>query len=173
MEPKDDQSRVLTDLAACREVLDGRLDLALAFKDYRAAKGVRVGTTAGHAGTAPYKITVPGVPHVCAKVLSASGKTFVAVNALATVFSALAKRSPRRPRRPRLVVWRVLSLTIFDQTVRTLGSPEHPYGQRLDQLFQHRVAGFETRDLLTGAGFSQDAAAAALHPGAQRGLLRG
>ena len=33
MEPKDDQSRVLTDLAACREVLDGRLDLALAFKD--------------------------------------------------------------------------------------------------------------------------------------------
>ena len=127
-------------------------------------------TTAGHAGTAPYKITVPGVPHVCAKVLSAGGKTFVAVNALATVFSALAERSPRRPR---LVVWRVLSLTIFDQTVRTLGSPEHPYGQRLDQLFQHRVAGFEKRDLLTGAGFSQDAAAAALHPGAQRGLLRG
>ena len=131
---------------------------------------MRVGTTAGHAGTAPYKITVPGVPHVCAKVLSAGGKTFVAVNALATVFSARAKRSPRRPR---LAVWRVPSLTIFDQTVRTLGSPEHPYGQRLDQLFQHRVAGFEKRDLLTGAGFSQDAAAAALHPGAQRWLLRG
>ena len=33
MEPKDDQSRVLTDLAACLEVLDGSPDLALAFKD--------------------------------------------------------------------------------------------------------------------------------------------
>ena len=171
MELKDDQSRALTDLAACLGVLDSSPDLALAFKDYRAAKGVRVGTTAGHAGTASYQNTVPGVPHVCAKVISAGGKTFVAVNALATVFSALAKRSPRRPRRPRLAVWRVPSLTIFDQTVRTLGSPEHPYGQRLDQLFQHRVAGFEKRDLLTGAGFSQDAAAAALHPGAQRGFF--
>ena len=45
-----------------------------------------------------------------------------------------------------------------EQTVKALNSPEHPYRQRLDQLFQHRVAVFEKRDLLMGAGFSYDTA---------------
>ena len=59
---------------------------------------------------------------------------------------------------PWLVVWLVPSLTILDQTVKALSSPEHPYRKRLDQLFQHRVAVFEKRDLLMGAGFSYDTA---------------
>ena len=140
MELKDYQARVLADLAAYLDVLDGTPNLARAFKDYWASKGVRVGNEGSHAGMEPYKNTVPGVPHICAKVPTAGGKTFIAVNALATVFTALARRAPRRPK---LVVWLVPSLTILDQTVNALGSPEHPYRKRLYQLFQHRVAVYE------------------------------
>jgi type III restriction enzyme len=155
MELKDYQSRVLADLAGYLEVLDSTPNLARAFKDYWAGKGVRVGNDGSNAGMEPYKNTVPGVPHICAKVPTAGGKTFIAVNALDTVFRALAKRAPRRPK---MVVWLVPSLTILDQTVQALNSPEHPYRKRLDQLFQHRVAVFEKRDLLMGAGFSYDTA---------------
>ena len=156
MELKDYQARVLGDLAAYLDVLDGTPDLALAFREYWNGKGVRVGgETSQASGMDPYKNTVPGVPHICAKVPTAGGKTFIAVNALDTIFNALAKRSPRRPK---LVVWLVPSLTILDQTVKALGSPEHPYRTRLDQLFRHRVAVYEKRELLMGAGFSYDTA---------------
>ncbi|MBP5998268.1 MAG: DEAD/DEAH box helicase family protein [Azonexus sp.] len=156
MELKDYQARVLGDLAAYLDVLDGTPDLAQAFKNYWTGKGVRVGgETTQLSGMDPYKNTVPGVPHICAKVPTAGGKTFIAVNALDTIFNALAKRSPRRPK---LVVWLVPSLTILDQTVKALGSPEHPYRKRLDQLFRHRVAVYEKRELLMGAGFSYDTA---------------
>lgn len=152
MELKDYQARVLADLAGYLDVLDGTPNLAQAFQDYWAGKGVRVG---GDDGIEPYKNTVPGVPHICAKVPTAGGKTFIAVNALDIVFGALAKRSPKRPK---MVVWLVPSLTILDQTVEALNSPEHPYRKRLDQLFRHRVAVYEKRDLLMGAGFSYDTA---------------
>lgn len=155
MELKDYQTRVLTDLAAYLEVLDSTPNLAQAFNDYWASKGVRVGKEGAHDGMDPYKNTVPGVPHICAKVPTAGGKTFIAVNALDTTFTALAKRAPRRPK---MVVWLVPSLTILDQTVQALASPEHPYRKRLDQLFRHRVAVYEKRDLLMGAGFSYDTA---------------
>lgn len=155
MELKDYQARVLGDLSTYLDVLDGTPDLAQAFRDYWAGKGVRVGSDGGHPGMDPYKNTVPGVPHICAKVPTAGGKTFIAVNALDAIFSALARRAPRRPR---MVVWLVPSLTILEQTVKALDNPGHPYRQRLDQLFRHRVAVYEKRDLLMGAGFSYDTA---------------
>jgi type III restriction enzyme len=155
MELKDYQARVLDDLTTYLNLLDGTPNLAQAFRDYWVGKGVRVGSDGDHAGMEPYKNTVPGVPHICAKVPTAGGKTFIAVNALDTVFSALARQAIRRPR---MVVWLVPSLTILDQTVKALSSPEHPYRKRLDQLFRHRVAVYERRDLLMGAGFSYDTA---------------
>jgi|JI10StandDraft_1071094.scaffolds.fasta_scaffold38480_3 type III restriction enzyme len=155
MELKDYQTRVLADLAAYLDALDGMPNLAQAFKDYWDSKGVRVGNDGGQVGMEPYKNTVPGVPHICAKVPTAGGKTFIAVNALDTVFNALVKRAPKRPK---MVVWLVPSLTILDQTVKALSSPEHPYRKRLDQLFRHRVAVYEKRALLMGAGFSYDTA---------------
>jgi type III restriction enzyme len=159
MELKDYQARVLADLSNYLDVLDQTPNLAQAFQEHWAGKGVRVGSVGSQAGMAPYKNTVPSVPHVCAKVPTAGGKTFIAVNALDTIFTALSKRSPRRPK---LVVWLVPSLTILDQTVKALAAPEHPYRRRLDQLFQHRVAVYEKRDLLMGAGFSHDTAQAQL-----------
>ena len=155
MELKNYQTRVLADLAAYLAVLDHTPNLSQAFSDYWASKGVRVGSKGSHAGMEPYKNTVPGVPHICAKVPTAGGKTFIAVNALSTVFTALTQRAPRRPK---MVVWLVPSLTILEQTFKALSNPAHPYRKRLDQLFQHRVAVYEKRDLLMGAGFSYDTA---------------
>ena len=116
-----------------------------AFKAYWHEKGVT--------GIAPYKNNVPGIPHVCAKVPTAGGKTFIAVNAIKAIFDALAVHHPERSK---LVVWLVPSLSILEQTVRNLDNPEHPYRRRLNQLFSNRVAVFEKRDLLMGAGFSAD-----------------
>ena len=159
MELKDYQARVVADVARYLETLDAIPDLAMAFKTYWSDQGVRVGREGSHTGMEPYRNTVPGVPHVCVKVPTAGGKTFIAVNALDPVFTALARRAPGRPK---MVVWLVPSLTILDQTVKALANPAHPYRRRLDQLFRHRVAVYEKRDLLMGAGFSYDAAQAQL-----------
>lgn len=121
MELKDYQTRVLTDLASYLEVLDSTSNLAEAFNNYWASKGVRVGNASGPGnplpGMPPYKNTVPGVPHICAKVPTAGGKTFIAVNALETVFTALSKRAPRRPK---MVVWLVPSLNRAPMTTTPL-----------------------------------------------------
>ena len=148
MELKDYQRRVLDDLAGYLDALEQSPNLTEAFRNYWTAKGAT--------RMEAYKNNVPGVPHVCAKVPTAGGKTYIAVNALDTIFSAFSRVNPKRAK---LVVWLVPSLTILDQTVRALGNPEHPYRKRLDQLFRRRVAVYEKRDLLMGAGFSADTAA--------------
>jgi type III restriction enzyme len=152
MELKDYQTRVLENLEGYLEVLDKTQNLYESFKQFWEGKGLRISNGLDE-GIEPYKNNVPGVPHVCAKVPTAGGKTFIAVNALDTIFKALEKRSPGRPQ---MVVWLVPSLTILDQTVRALGNPEHPYRRRLNQLFRNRVAVYEKSELLMGGNFSLD-----------------
>ena len=99
-------------------------------------------------GMRPYQNNVPGVPHVCVKVPTAGGKTFIAVNALRTLFDAFATD------RPKAVVWLVPWSNLLDQTVRNLSDPAHPYRQKLNSLFNHRVAIYQKKDLLQGANFN-------------------
>ena len=96
----------------------------------------------------PYKNNLPSVPHVCLKVPTAGGKTFIACNALRTIFSAFPTDAPK------MVVWLVPSNAILEQTVRSLSDSSHPYRQKIDAHFQHRVAVFEKPSLLQGTGFS-------------------
>lgn len=145
MELKDYQQRVINNLAGYLAELEANPHLGKAFKAYWDEKGVT--------GMEPYKNNVPGVPHVCAKVPTAGGKTFIAVNAIKTILDAFTVHHPERSK---LVIWLVPSLTILEQTVRNLADPDHPYRQRLNQLFRNRVAVYEKRDLLIGAGFSAD-----------------
>jgi type III restriction enzyme len=145
MEPKIYQQKVLDDLAIYLSGLEATGDLRTAFKSYWDNKGAT--------GMEVYKNNVPGVPHVCAKVPTAGGKTFIAVNAIKTIFDSLTARNPERAR---MVVWLVPSLTILDQTVKALADSEHPYRKRLNQLFKNRVAVYERGDLMMGAGFSFD-----------------
>ncbi len=145
MELKDYQQRVIDNLEEYLTVLAENPHLKKAFKDYWNAKGVT--------GMEAYKNNIVGVPHVCAKVPTAGGKTFIAVNAIKTIFDAF---SVPHPKRSKLVIWLVPSLTILEQTVKNLDNCEHPYRQRLNTLFNNRVAIYEKRDLLMASGFSAD-----------------
>jgi type III restriction enzyme len=99
-------------------------------------------------GMRPYQDNVPGAIHLCIKVPTAGGKTFMAVNALKTVFDHYS------PSAPKAVVWLVPWSNLLQQTVKALSDPDHPYRQKLNQLFQSRVEVYEKDQLLMGAGFN-------------------
>lgn len=147
MELKSYQQRVINDLANFIHLLEEKRRINIAFQEYWTEQGVtRIES---------YKDNIPNVPHICAKVPTAGGKTFIAVNALNTIFGKLLEHNPNRFQ---FVVWLVPSLTILEQTVKSLSNPEHPYRQRLNLLFRNRVAIYEKQDLLMGADFSLDTA---------------
>lgn len=145
MELKDYQANVLADLSKYLEILlECKGHLPNAFAKYWKDRGVLNQT---------YKNNVKEVPHVCVKVPTAGGKTFIAVNALERIFSAFAEYNPTRLK---FVVWLVPSLTILEQTVKNLSNIDHPYRQRLNDLFNGRVQIYEKADVLQGAGFNAD-----------------
>lgn len=145
MELKDYQADVLTDLSKYLEtLLECKGHLPNAFTQYWKDRGVL---------NQAYKNNIKGIPHVCVKVPTAGGKTFIAVNALDRIFSAFAEYNPTRPK---FVVWLVPSLTILEQTVKNLSNIDHPYRQRLNDLFSGRVQIYEKADVLQGAGFNAD-----------------
>lgn len=96
----------------------------------------------------PYKNNIPGVPHVCVKVPTAGGKTFIACNALKTIFDAFYHDKNK------VVVWLVPSITILEQTLRNLKDSSHPYRQKLNTHFGNRVEIFDKSGLLQGSGFN-------------------
>lgn len=102
------------------------------------------------AGTAiePYKNNIDRVPHVCIKVPTAGGKTFIACNAIKTIFDAFSQS------RPKVVVWLVPSITILDQTIKNLKDSSHPYRQKINSLYGNKVEVFDKATLLQGAGFN-------------------
>lgn len=145
MELKDYQADVLTDLSKYLEtLLECKGHLPNAFAKYWKDRGVL---------NQAYKNNIKEVPHVCVKVPTAGGKTFIAVNALDRIFSAFAEYNPTRPK---FVVWLVPSLTILEQTVKNLSNIDHPYRQRLNDLFNGRVQIYQKADVLQGAGFNAD-----------------
>lgn len=96
----------------------------------------------------PYKNNIPGVPHVCLKVPTAGGKTFIAANALRPIFSIFPQDHAKT------VVWLVPSNSILEQTIRNFSNPEHPYREQLNGDFAHRVEVYDKTALLQGAGFN-------------------
>jgi len=145
MELKDYQQRVIADLNEYLTVLENTQLLDVAFKQYWAEKNI--------SDITPYKNNVANVPHVCIKVPTAGGKTFIAVNAIKTIFDCFAKTNPKQAQ---FVVWLVPSLSILEQTVKALANPEHPYRKQLNIDFRHRVAVYQKHDLLMAADFSLD-----------------
>ena len=94
----------------------------------------------------PYKNNVAGVPHVCLKVPTAGGKTFIAANALRPIFSIFPQDHAKT------VVWLVPSNSILEQTIRNFSNPEHPYREQLNADFANRV---EVYDPITGRRFQR------------------
>lgn len=148
MELKPYQQEVITDLARFLDCVQATKNLPDAFHEFWAAHSRTPLQPFPGTAIEPYKNTVPGVPHVTIKVPTAGGKTFLAANALRTIFAAFPVG------RPRAVVWLVPSITILDQTLRNLKDPGHPYRQKINTHFAGRVEVYDKAALLQGSGFS-------------------
>lgn len=148
MELKPYQHQVINDLALFLEHIQETKDVRDAFYNFW-AKHPKT-PLFPFAGTAiePYKNNVPRVPHICVKVPTAGGKTFIACNAIKTIFDAFAYDKPKA------VVWLVPSITILDQTIKNLKDTSHPYRQKINAHFGNKVEVFDKAALLQGSGFN-------------------
>lgn len=148
MELKPYQQQVINDLASFLEQIQESKEVKEAFYNF----WVHHPRTPlfPFSGTAiePYKNNVPKVPHICVKVPTAGGKTFIACNAIKTIFDAFAYD------RPKAVVWLVPSITILDQTIKNLKDTGHPYRQKINSHFGNKVEVFDKSALLQGSGFN-------------------
>ena len=147
MELKSYQQDVLNDLSQYFEYIQTHTSYT---KAYDTLWADRLGTDYDpftNKGIRPYRNTIKGCPHVCVKVPTAGGKTFIAVNALKTIFDNFERS------RPKAVVWLVPWSNLLDQTYQALNNPDHPYRQKLNALFSNRVEIYEKKDLLQAASF--------------------
>ena len=140
MELKSYQKEVLADLARYLELVVELQSPAKAYTAFWNERNVMVGL----GGMPNYVNVLPGVPHVCAKVPTGGGKTYIAASAVRTIFDAMPQR------RARAVVWLVPSDAILTQTSRALQNPNHPYRQRLDVDFGGRVEVYSKEQALMG-----------------------
>lgn len=147
MELKSYQQKVVADLQAYLEYVQEYKRIDVAFNKYWED---RIGpfNSLTKEGMEPYKNNIPNAANVCIKVPTAGGKTFIACNALDTIFNAYGTDLPK------VVVWLVPWSNLLDQTVANLGNPEHPYRQKLDALFNHRVEVYEKKDVEQASNFN-------------------
>ncbi|TDQ16900.1 type III restriction enzyme [Algoriphagus boseongensis] len=147
MELKPYQQQVIADLRSFLDSIQVHKDIRKAFDTYTEEKWGLYNPLDG-TGMPSYKHTIPHAANVCIKVPTAGGKTFIAVNALRTIFDAFDTLHPKA------VVWLVPWSNLLDQTVNNLSNPDHPYRQKLNALFNHRVQVYEKKDLLQGSNFN-------------------
>jgi len=98
-------------------------------------------------GMQPYRNILSNTPHVCIKVPTAGGKTFIGINALDSIFRHYNHQT-------KAVIWLVPWSNLLEQTYKNLNDNEHPYRKKLNQLFNHRVEVYLKEDGLQGANFN-------------------
>lgn len=141
MELKKYQKQVLEDLQKFLDYLNKYHNYARAYTQLWADKGISVG---GHSKLAAYKNTLANVPHVCFKVPTGGGKTFLACASVKPIFDAITTDGVKA------VVWLVPSDAILSQTVKNLKDSTHPYRQRLDRDFAGKVCVYTKDEALNG-----------------------
>ena len=146
MELNNYQRQVMRDLSAYLTCVNHGTNLYSAWREYWFAKDVAVGL----GGVPSYNNAIERVPHVCMKVPTGGGKTFMACASVRRIFDALPTGKPQ------VVVWLVPSDSILTQTVRNLSDANHPYRQKLDQNFAGHVGVYSKEMLLNGQNFSPD-----------------
>ena len=146
MELNNYQKQVMRDLSAYLHCVNESNHLPGAWRKYWFDKDVAVGL----GGVPKYNDSIEAVPHICMKVPTGGGKTFMACASVKRIFNAMPTGKPQ------VVVWLVPSDSILTQTIRTLSDVSHPYRQKLDQDFAGRVGIYTKEMLLTGQNFSPD-----------------
>ena len=146
MELKNYQKSVMRDLSTYISILNDDNDLNKAWRHYWREQDIAVGL----GGVPAYQNAIAGVPHVCMKVPTGGGKTFMACSAVKRIFDEMPQGKPK------MVVWLVPSDPILVQTTKNLMDIDHPYRQRLNADFAGRVGVYTKEMLLTGQNFSPD-----------------
>ena len=144
MELKKYQNRVIADLEDYLTQLNEQPTLSEAFKMFWESRQIEVDTPQ----MPGYQNVIDGVPHVCYKVPTGGGKTFLACASVKPIFEALP------PTRKQAVVWLVPSDSILTQTLAALKNSSHPYRQKLNTDFGGRVEVYSKEELLAGQNFS-------------------
>ncbi len=146
MELNTYQKQVMRDLSHYMSCVNRCTNLYAAWREYWFSKDIAVGV----GGVPSYNNAIDGVPHICMKVPTGGGKTFMACASVRPIYDAMPISKPK------VVVWLVPSDSILTQTVRTLSDVNHPYRQRLDRDFAGRVGVYTKEMLLNGQNFSPD-----------------
>lgn len=145
MELKPYQQAVINDLKSYLEKLKSTANSRLAFREFWKER-VTLSDSFLETGI-EYKNNIPNVAHVCIKVPTAGGKTFIACNALEPIFQSI-------PTQTKAVIWLVPSVTILEQTIKNLSNSTHPYRQKINTHFSGRVEVYTKDKLLQGANFN-------------------
>ncbi|MBN8696621.1 MAG: DEAD/DEAH box helicase family protein [Bacteroidetes bacterium] len=148
MELKSYQQEVINDLERYLQTLQETKNIQHAFTDFWSKHPKTPLQPFPGKAIEPYKNNIPKVPHVCIKVPTAGGKTFIACNAIKTIFDAFDYD------RKKAVVWMVPSITILEQTIRNLKNNAHPYRQKINAHFGNKVEVFDKQALLQGSSFN-------------------
>lgn len=146
MELKRYQKEVIDDIESFNNWLKEEKNLKSAFRNFWKDKGVLLSDNEYQLHE--YNNEVPGVPKVTVKVPTAGGKTFIACNAIHTIFNSYSDT------RPKVVAWFVPSDAILAQTYEKLSDPTHPYRKKLNTLFNGKVTVYDKQTLLTAQGFN-------------------
>ena len=145
MELKQYQKEVIADLDSYIGYVEKYNRPDTAFHKFWEDKGVSISAIDNYY-LHPYDNSITDVPHVTVKVPTAGGKTFIACNALSTIFKHLPTVKPK------VVAWFVPSDTILKQTVKNLRDPSHPYRQKIDSHFGNAVCVVDKEAALFGHG---------------------
>lgn len=144
MELKTYQKTVLNDLYQFLILLTEKQSIRQAYNSLWEEKDVQI----GEMGMPPYNMILHGVPHVCFKVPTGGGKTFLAASSIKPIFDAMPHIHPMA------VVWLVPSDAILNQTVAALQNVEHPYRRRINADFPGNVEVYTKEQLLNGQKFN-------------------
>lgn len=144
MEMKTYQKMVINDLSRFLSLLSEKQSIRGAYNTLWEEKGISIGLS----GMPPYNMVLQGIPHVCLKVPTGGGKTYLAANAIKPIYDSMPNIHPKA------VVWLVPSDAILKQTVDNLTNREHPYRQKIDVDFSGDVEVYTKEQLLTGQNFN-------------------
>lgn len=99
-----------------------------------------------------YKESKIETPNICVKVPTAWGKTFIACNAIHTIFSHILYKNKQN----KVIVWLVPSDTILTQTYDAISNPDHPYRKKLMFFFWSKIEVLNKEQILRGTRFAKD-----------------
>ncbi len=147
MELKSYQKQIINDISSYLEYLQKEKDISKAFNLFWEDK-IGAYNSVENTGMPPYKNNIKNVPHICTKVPTGGGKTFIASYALQTIFKGMDLK------RTKAVVWLVPSVTILEQTIKNLSNTSHPYRQKINLHFNNKVEIYDKDSLLQARGFN-------------------